>query len=118
MDLKQVIIVNKELGMRKGKIAAQVAHAAVKCAIYTFCTKPDLYQAWDDAGHKKVCIEAENKEQCEKLFVLAMQKEIVASKIIDQGLTQIPPNSLTCVAIGPDDEAKIDEITGALKLLN
>lgn len=30
----------------------------------------------------------------------------------DAGLTQIEPGSYTVVAIGPDDEEKIDKITG------
>ena len=29
-DVKQVIIIRKDLGMRKGKVAAQAAHASMK----------------------------------------------------------------------------------------
>jgi peptidyl-tRNA hydrolase, PTH2 family len=46
MKLKQAIIVRIDLGMGKGKIAGQVAHAAVQAAesIRRYC--PDWYYSW------------------------------------------------------------------------
>jgi peptidyl-tRNA hydrolase len=38
-ELKQVIIVNMELGMSRGKIAAQVAHAAVEASLLSINRK-------------------------------------------------------------------------------
>ncbi len=37
--------------------------------------------------------------------------------IEDAGLTVFKKPTITCLAIGPDKEEKIDEITGKLKIL-
>jgi len=37
--------------------------------------------------------------------------------MIDRGLTEIDPGTITCIGIGPDEERVLDKITGNLKLL-
>ena len=40
-----------------------------------------------------------------------------ATLIVDRGLTEIPPNTITCLGIGPAPANKMDPITGKLSLL-
>ncbi|MGQ9551871.1 MAG: peptidyl-tRNA hydrolase, partial [Candidatus Bathycorpusculaceae bacterium] len=37
--------------------------------------------------------------------------------IVDRGLTEIPPDTITCLGIGPAPAEKIDKLTGRLPLL-
>ena len=49
--------------------------------------------------------------------MLADKSKLVNALIKDAGLTEIPPGTITCLAIGPDEDKKIDKITGKLKIL-
>ena len=42
---------------------------------------------------------------------------LVTGVVQDAGLTEIPPGTITAVVIGPDEDKKIDRITGNLPLL-
>ena len=48
VKLKQAIIVRTDLGMGKGKIAGQVAHAAVQAAESIRRYRPEWYYSWLD----------------------------------------------------------------------
>ena len=116
-DLKMVFIINSELKMGKGKIAAQVGHAAVSSTLKSGEKTPHLFEAWLAAGQKKICVKANDSSHIEEIEKQANQLKILSVKINDAGHTQIPSGSLTVLALGPDEEEKLDELTGELKLL-
>ena len=47
----------------------------------------------------------------------ADKKGLTSYLVVDAGRTQIPTSSVTVLAIGPDEDEIIDEVTGHLKLL-
>lgn len=115
--MKQVIIVRNDLKMGKGKIAAQVAHASLSAFLETFKKERQKAEQWIHEGQKKVVLKVESLEKLMEVYEKALKKGLIASLIEDRGLTQLEPGTITCVAIGPDDEERIDEITKDLKLL-
>ena len=115
--LKMVFVINHALKMGKGKIAAQVGHAAVKATLQSGELRPELLDAWLSTGQKKVCVKANDVRQLEQIEQQAKDHQILTSKIHDAGHTQIPAGSYTVLALGPDEEEKLDALTGELKLL-
>ena len=115
--LKMVFVVNHALKMGKGNIAAQVGHAAVKATLKSGEVRPELLDAWLSTGQKKICVKANDSSHIEEIEKQANQLKILSVKINDAGHTQIPSGSLTVLALGPDEEEKLDELTGELKLL-
>ena len=100
--------------MKKGKIAAQAAHASLAAAMKA-STK--IRKQWEEEGMKKIVLKVSSKEQLLKLFQKAKRAKLPCELIIDRGLTQIKPGTLTALGIGPDKDEKIDKLTGKLKLL-
>jgi PTH2 family peptidyl-tRNA hydrolase len=113
-ELKQVILVRMDLKMPKGKLAAQVAHAAVDAV-----GKSDgkLLSLWKASGAKKVVLKATDDKELLRFEEQARDAGIKAALIHDAGRTVLEPGTMTCLAIGPDLEVKIDRITGKLKVL-
>jgi PTH2 family peptidyl-tRNA hydrolase len=116
-EYKQAIVVRNDLKMQKGKIAAQVAHASLTSAEQTKKDKPELFRKWWESGQKKVVLKVNSLDKIFEITQIAERNDIIYSIIEDKGLTQIPSGTVTCVGIGPDEEGKMDKITGKLKLL-
>ncbi len=117
---KMVLVVRGDLGMGKGKIAAQCAHAAVdayKAAAGGSARAKRALSVWETTGCTKIALKAGSQAELLALAAAARERGIVASLIRDAGHTQVDPGTLTVLAIGPDDAAAIDAITGHLKLL-
>ncbi len=114
--LKQVIVYRSDLKLTKGKLAIQVAHAAVSSAERAKNFK-DWYSIWRDEGQKKVLVKVKTKEELIELKNLAKSKNLPYYLIKDAGLTQIPPNTITCLGIGPAPNEKVDKLTGELPLV-
>ena len=114
MEYKQVILVRDDLKLDKGKMAAQVAHASVEAA---FRSDKDIVKKWRLLGMKKVVLKVKNKDELFKYKEIAKDNGIKSALITDAGRTAIKPGTKTCLAIGPDEEKKIDNITGNLKMM-
>ncbi|MEW6592492.1 MAG: peptidyl-tRNA hydrolase Pth2 [Candidatus Hadarchaeota archaeon] len=114
---KQVIVVRRDLGMSPGKIAVQVAHGSVISAEKTRRERPELFRGWLEEGQKKVVVEVEAEKDLLKLQDMAQEAGLIEGIVQDAGLTELPPGTVTALAIGPAPAEKVDKITGKLPLL-
>jgi PTH2 family peptidyl-tRNA hydrolase len=135
-NIKQVIVIRKDLNMRKGKMIAQGCHACLKSLLENCIKKQeknsDSYEyqwiisaeentpleKWLNGIFTKICVYVNSEKELLEIYELAKQNNIICSLITDSGLTEfygIPTN--TCIALGPDYSEKIDRLTGYLKLL-
>ncbi len=114
---KMAIVVRDDLKLSKGKLSAQVAHAAVSCAIKSENNKNKYFSEWFSEGQKKVVLKIDDLDSLIKVFNEAKSVGLTTELIKDAGLTEIPPGTITVLGIGPAPEDEIDKIVGNLKLL-
>jgi len=112
-----VIVVRSDLKMGKGKLAVQVAHAAVSSSERARKYHKDWYDAWISDNQAKICVKVENEEELRKLKGRLDEQGIPNAIIEDAGLTQLEPGTTTCLGIGPLPTQVADRFTGDLKLL-
>lgn len=112
--MKQVIVVNQSLKLPKGKLSAQVAHAAV--GAYVEASRK-AQAAWLSQGMPKVVLEATGEEQLLLLLEAVQEQGLPNLLVQDAGRTVIPRGTITCLGIGPAPVEDIDPITENLKLL-
>lgn len=110
--MKQVILCRMDLKMAPGKLAAQSAHASLHAAMKVDKKKLD---AWLKEGATKIVLKV--KDEKELLAFKKKAAKLPNALILDAGKTFFKEPTHTCLAIGPDDDKKIDAITGKLKLL-
>jgi peptidyl-tRNA hydrolase, PTH2 family len=123
---KQVIVIRKDLNMRKGKMVAQGAHASM-AAILRLARREgsDLIipldariEPWLTGRFTKICVSVNSEAELLAIHEKAAASGLVTSLILDAGLTEfggVPTH--TAVAVGPDTAANVDLITGTLPLL-
>lgn len=127
--LKQIFIVNTDLKMRKGKIATQVAHGEVEYMqhIRDSENKSDIchtirymrYIKWRDDHNnmmRKIILKA-NYERILSAIHVCEKLNIWHHVVHDKGLTQVEPNSLTCIVVEPLTEQSSNVLFADLKLL-
>lgn len=117
MEFKQVIVVRKDLGMGTGKIAAQVAHAAVMGAERAKERNREWFNAWFQGGQAKVVVKVKSMEELMEVKKHAEILRLPVVQVHDSGLTQIAPGTTTCIGIGPAPSQLVDKATNELKLL-
>jgi PTH2 family peptidyl-tRNA hydrolase len=110
---KQVILIRKDLDMSTGKIAAQSCHASL--GSYKKADKVTI-KKWDLSGQKKVFLEVNTENEILKIYDKVKKEKIPNFLVKDAGLTELASGTITALGVGPDDEKKIDKITGSLKL--
>ena len=125
--IKQVIVIRKDLRMRRGKECAQAAHASM-----AFITRRLSFQSgssearavfsppevtWLTTRFRKVTLQVDSEEELLLVNERAEAAGLVVHLIIDAGLTEFGGEpTRTCLAIGPDYDGKIDAVTGDLRL--
>ena len=109
-----MIVVNQALNLPTGKLAAQVAHAAVG----TFLAASHAAQvAWLEAGMPKIVVYGAHDAALLELEMIAQQRQIPNCIIRDAGRTVVRAGTITCVGLGPAPAASIDRLTGMLPLV-
>ena len=114
MQIKQVIVLRSDIKMSVGKAAAQAAHASVS-ALYESSDK--IVKIWKKEGQKKIVLHAKNKEILLELAEKCKKLRISYALISDAGATELKKGTITALGIGPDEESKINKVTGSLPLL-
>lgn len=109
-----------DLGMRKGKMVAQGAHASM--AVLTAHESPEKYptplRLWLAGSFTKICVGVPSLDALLEIFEKAKAQGVLCSIIHDNGATEFGGvRTTTCIAVGPDYDHIIDGITGGLKLL-
>jgi len=129
-NVKQVIIMRKDLNMRKGKMIAQGSHASLGVILNMMKKKQFFYdtvlslhinkdtpiEKWMNGSFTKISLSVNSEEELMEIYEKA--KDLPRILIEDKGLTEF--NGVvtkTCIAIGPALSSDIDKITGNLKLL-
>ena len=112
--MKQVILLRKDLKLPTGKACVQCAHASVDAVLKSSSSK---VKAWKEQGMAKIVLKVKDEKELIKLFQQAKDSGLKASLITDAGKTVVAPGTKTCVGIGPDDEDKIDAVTGNLGMV-
>lgn len=135
MQSKQVIVMRKDLNMRKGKMIAQGAHASMKAlldmgdvtevqhqgkvAVARYIPLVDTaVEQWVNGTFTKICVFVESEAELLEIYKTAKDQKIPTALICDNGLTEfggVPTN--TCCAVGPAASEIVNNITGHLKLL-
>jgi len=125
-NIKQVIVIRHDLKMRRGKQIAQGAHASMSFLTQRLqsqgCIRIDDFspneQAWILGAFAKVCVRCSSEEELMAINNKAMEMGLGVHLITDSGRNEFHGQpTRTCLAIGPDEASKIDQVTGHLELL-
>lgn len=135
-DYRQIIVVRKDLNMRKGKMVAQGAHASMGSIlargrsywltkllnffginVLVLDLKDKSMGAWLTGKFKKITVSVNSEAELFAIEKQAKEAGLMTSLILDSGLTEFKEPTYTAVAIGPDLTSKISPITGHLPLL-
>ena len=116
-DYKMVLVTRKDLPLSPGKLAVQIAHAAVNCTLITKKHHPKWFTKWQSEGATKVVVKVDSIDDFLPLQKKAIKLGIESDLISDAGHTEIPPGTKTVLGIGPAPNNLIDQITGYLPLL-
>ena len=126
---KQVIVIRRDLRMRRGKEIAQGAHASTAWladrvvqgimpngAVDHVVLSP-AERAWLETSFRKVTVKVNSEDELMAVYRKAIEAGLVVHLVTDRGLTEfggIPTR--TCLAVGPDYDDLVDPVTGDLEL--
>lgn len=114
--MKQIIVLRKDLNMRKGKMVAQGAHASMKAVLENLTDK--RVEEWLSKAFTKIVVSVDNEEEFLQVKDAAIKAGLICAEIIDNGQTEFNNvQTRTALAIGPATHDELQAVTGYLKLL-
>lgn len=113
-EMKQIIVMRKDLKCRRGKEIAQGAHASMKATLENL-EDPRVVE-WLDGKFTKICVTVQSEEELFEVYEAAKSAGLISALILDAGLTEFGEPTHTCIAVGPDTPENLAPITGHLKL--
>ena len=114
MSYKLVILFREDLKLPKGKMSAQAGHAAVDSVLKS---DKKIVDEWRKTGAGKIVLKVKDEKELFKFKQMAEDFGLKTALVTDAGRTVLQPGTITCLGIGPDEENKIDRITGKLKMM-
>lgn len=114
-ERKLVLVVNMGLGMGYGKIAAQCSHATLGAARQAAGSAE--WMQWETNGAATIVTQVASTEELLELKARAEEQGLLTNLVTDAGRTEVSAGSQTVLAIGPAERARVDTVTGGLRLL-
>jgi len=114
MEFKQCIVIREDLKLSSGKLAVQVAHAAI---LAMERADKRVVRDWKEEGQRKIVLKVPALQEIFRLRDEAERAGVASAIVIDAGLTEIPPGTVTALGLGPASATMLDKITGNLKLV-
>ncbi|MHB1956175.1 MAG: peptidyl-tRNA hydrolase [Sulfobacillus sp.] len=116
------ILINSDVMMSPGKIAAQASHAVGRIERFLAQHPTADYEAWIDpavGNERKIVLQAHEKvlNRCIAEFADRC-RDLWCAHVIDAGLTELPPQTLTAVAFCPTRQAHLPKYVQRLRCLN
>lgn len=137
-NAKQVIVMRRDLKMRKGKIAAQSGHACVEAVLMALAKENRLNDVkvsngwisignetreatplseWFSNGVAKICVYVDSEEALLDLDRQGKELGFISALVQDAGHTEFHGEpTYTCLAFEPLYPEQIDQLTGDLPL--
>lgn len=120
-ELAMYILVNEDIKISKGKLAGQTAHASITWLYRNFIRQYNGLLVHNTREKYKFL---DNYMECQKKIILKcpqdkleeLEKDGNYIVIRDKGLTELEPNTLTCVCVGVIDKHKAPDWIKELKL--
>lgn len=141
LPTKQVIVIRRDLKMRRGKEISQGAHASMKWLTkrivqlnllegsygvgeFNEADRKNLFalelskpeQDWVKGLFTKITCKVNSLEELLELHQKAKDFGIITEIVEDAGLTEFDGPTITAIAIGPDLSDNINKITSHLEL--
>ena len=133
-----MIVMRRDLKMRKGKIAAQAGHASVEAILMALSREGRLedlvmteygmslrktekaetpLSEWFEYGCAKICVYVDSEEELMAVAAKAEEKRVLCAVITDAGMTEFHGTpTKTCLALEPVSTELANSITGELPL--
>lgn len=129
--MKMVLVIRKDLRMRRGKEIAQGSHAALKVFFDRITNRDTIEQdgyikisvtpemiPWINGAFTKITVSVDSEDAIYELAEKAKAEGIPCAVIVDNGFTEFHGHqTTTALAIGPAPSEKLDPLTGELPLL-